>query len=153
MEIERKFLVTRLPQLDAARTTSIAQGYVAIANDGGEVRVRRRDGACTLTVKRGSGLARGETEIELSPEQFAALWPLTEGARVEKVRHELELGPATVAELDVYAGPLDGLVVAEVEFESEAAASRFSPPDWFGAEVTDDDAYKNRRLAIDGRPG
>jgi CYTH domain-containing protein len=152
MEIERKFLVERLPELDGARSTEIAQGYLAVGGDGSEVRVRRRDGAATLTVKRGGGLARGETEIELTPEQFGALWPLTAAARVEKVRHELALGPGVVAELDVYAGALEGLVVVEVEFESEAAAGEFSPPDWFGAEVTDDDAYKNRRLAIDGRP-
>jgi CYTH domain-containing protein len=43
--------------------------------------------------------------------------------------------------------------VAEVEFESEAAADEFEPPDWFGPEVTDDPRYANRALAVDGVPG
>ena len=49
------------------------------------MRLRRRDGESVLTVKRGSGRTRTEEEIELEPEQFDALWPLTEGRRVEKV--------------------------------------------------------------------
>jgi CYTH domain-containing protein len=43
-------------------------------------------------------------------------------------------------------------VVAEVEFDGEDAADAFEPPDWFGAEVTDDARYKNQRLACDGAP-
>ena len=49
-----------------------------------EVRLRRRDGERVLTVKRGSGRTRTEEEIELEPEQFDALWPLTEGRRVRR---------------------------------------------------------------------
>ena len=155
MEIERKFLVDSLPSglgETASSSTEIAQGYLVIGSDGAEARVRRRDGAHTLTVKRGRGRARGEGEISLDEERFAVLWPLTEGRRLEKTRHELPLEGGLVAELDVYAGSLAGLAVVEVEFGDEAAAEAFAPPAWFGAEVTDDDAYKNRALAVDGRP-
>ena len=57
-----------------------------------------------------------------------------------------------VIELDVYTGDLEGLVVAEVEFDSEEAAEAFAPPEWFGEDVTDDVRYKNQRLARDGAP-
>ena len=147
-EIERKFLVWEVPADLAERPSSeIAQGYLAIEPDGSEVRLRRRGGEDTLTVKTGRGRVRGEKEIVLTAQQFDALWPLTEGRRVVKTRYLV--GPI---ELDVYAGALSGLVVAEVEFASEADAERFIAPQWFAADVTDDDAYKNRQLATDGRP-
>ena len=88
MEIERKFLVDAVPDdLDGRRSSSIEQGYVAIDPDGTEVRIRRRDGASTLTVKSGGGLARVEEELAIGDAAFARLWPLTAGRRIEKVRH------------------------------------------------------------------
>ena len=153
LELERKFVVDATPSDFAAWSSQdIIQGYLAIGADGSEVRIRRRAGQATLTVKRGRGLVRDEVEITLDAEDFARLWPLTNGARVEKVRSVCELEPGVVAEVDVYRGTLAGLVVAEVEFSDEPAAGSFTPPAWFGREVTDDDAYKNRRLAVDGRP-
>ena len=56
------------------------------------------------------------------------------------------------AEVDEYAGALDGLVVAEVEFADEETARGFEPPAWFGRELTDDWRYANRSLAGDGMP-
>jgi CYTH domain-containing protein len=55
-------------------------------------------------------------------------------------------------EVDVYADQLDGLVIAEVEFDSEADADRFEPPAWFGREVTGEVKYSNVNLAVDGLP-
>jgi CYTH domain-containing protein len=153
MEIERKFLVSELPpEFSRTLPARIEQGYLVIGPDGSEARVRRTDGAATLTVKSGRGLLRGEAEIELSDQQFETLWPSTEGRRVVKTRHRLDGGDGLTIELDVYAGSLEGLLVAEVEFPTEEAASAFTPPPWFASEVTEDDAYKNRRLATDGRP-
>jgi CYTH domain-containing protein len=119
------------------------------------VRLRRRGARCWLTVKRGEGLARDELEVELSPEQFEALWPATDGRRLEKVRRVIPSRSDKLAiELDVYLGRLEGLAVAEVEFASEAAAAAFQAPGWFGDEVTDDPEYRNRRLATAGHdPG
>lgn len=153
MEIERKWLVAGDPPLaGAASSSAIRQGYVAVAPDGGEVRVRARDDARVLTVKQGTGLVRGEVETEISAALFDALWPLTEGRRVEKVRHLVALGAGLVAEVDVFAGALAGLVLVEVEFPDRGAAVAFAPPPWFGADVTEDKAYKNQALALTGRP-
>src|SRR3712207_8958518 len=51
-----------------------------------EVRVRDRDGECFLTVKHGTGVAREEHETVISADLFEALWPATDGRRVEKRR-------------------------------------------------------------------
>jgi adenylate cyclase len=152
MEIERKFLAGDPPGLDSAPAERIEQGYLAAdPDDGGEVRLRRKGDRLLLTAKRGSGLAREEVELALESEQFEALWPLTQGRRVEKVRHRLEHEGHSL-EVDVYGGELEGLVVAEVEFESEATASRFEGPVWLGREVTGDARYSNRALAERGAP-
>jgi adenylate cyclase len=115
------------------------------------VRLRRRGDDWLLTVKRGSGLSREEAEVELEEAQFERLWPLTEGRRLRKRRHAIGHGERTI-ELDVYEGELEGLLIAEVEFPSEEAASEFEPPGWFGEEVTGQEAYLNESLAARGAP-
>ena len=154
MEIERKYLVPRTPDgVDAHPSTAIEQGYLAIHDDGTEVRIRRRDGASTMTVKSGGGRTRAEEELDLDDATFERLWPLTEGRRIEKVRHVIPTdAPGVEIELDTYGGALAGLVVAEVEFPGESEADAFDPPEWLGREVTDDKRFKNQRLAVDGRP-
>ena len=154
MEIERKFLVDALPpDIDRHPASALEQGYVAIHADGTEARIRRRDGASMLTIKSSGGLVRVEEELEIDDATFERLWPLTEGRQIEKVRHLSPADPpAQVIELDVYGGDLDGLVVAEIEFESEAEADAFVPPAWLGRDVTGDARFKNQRLALDGRP-
>lgn len=153
MEIERKFLVDELPA-DLAEHPSgeIDQGYLAITDDGVEVRIRSYGGRSLLTVKSGGSEERVEEEIEIGERRFHSLWPLTEGRRISKRRYLVPSGAGAPIELDVYAGALSGLVTAEVEFDSAAAAAAFTPPAWLGREVTDEPGYKNKRLALDGRP-
>jgi adenylate cyclase len=153
MEIERKWLVDRLPEgFESAPGEEIDQGYLAIEEGETEVRLRRRAGLYSVTVKSAGGLVRGEYEAELVETQFVALWPATEGRRVEKTRHLLGADSGETIELDVFRGSLAGLIVAEVEFGDVDAAQRFVAPEWFGREVTEDRAYRNQRLAVDGRP-
>jgi adenylate cyclase len=125
---------------------------VTTAADETEVRVRRGAGRNVLTVKRGSGLSRAETEIELSAEQAEELWPLTDGRRIHKRRHRVDSDGTTI-EVDVYGDALEGLSVAEIEFPSEEASGRFEPPPWIGHELTGDSRYSNERLAEHGMPG
>ena len=146
-EIERKFVLAAAPEwLGEVRSSPIEQGYLATGTDA-EVRLRTIGGRAKLTVKTGTGLERGETEIDLDPAQFQALWPLTAGRRIEKVRHFAEHEGATI-EIDVYGGAHRGLVVAEIEFSSAAAGEAFSPPLWLGNEVTGDERWANRSLAL-----
>ena len=153
-EIERKFIVRELPPgLGEHRAEPIAQGYLATAPDGVEVRIRRRGDATLLTVKSGPAMVRVEEEIAIEADRFDALWPLTAGRRLDKVRHYVPLDGGLEAELDVYAGALEGLLTAEIEFPSEAAARAFVPPPWLGRDVTGDSAYANQTLALRGAPG
>ena len=151
-EIERKFLVKQLPDnLHQYSSTQIIQGYLAITEDGTEVRLRKKGDRYFQTVKCGFGLQRGEVEIEISEDQFAKLWWMTEGKRIEKVRFEIDHSGMKI-ELDIYSGILKGLIVAEVEHPSIEQAKSFIPPNWFGNEVTEDERYKNRNLALFGTP-
>lgn len=151
MEIERKFLVTAPPDgLRTAPSVGVRQGYVTTGPDG-EVRLRDTDGSCTLTMKSGSGMVREEREISLDREQFDALWPATSGRRLEKRRYLMAADPLTY-EVDVYEGSLAGLIVAEVEFPGIDEARGFTPPEWFGTEVTEDVAFTNASLALNGVP-
>jgi CYTH domain-containing protein len=152
-EIERKFLVGEPPDwLEEHPAIELHQGYVVITDDA-EIRVRDAQGQRSLTVKRGHGEVRREHEIELETGQFEALWPLTEGARVSKRRHRVPLEPlGLTAEVDVFQGELEGLVVAEVEFASETQADTFEPPAWFGQELTGDERYATASLARTGPP-
>src|SRR3954464_9666265 len=153
MEIERKFLLTAPPPgLEAHPAKRLEQGYVALDDRGAEVRVRRAGDAVTLAIKSAPGLVRVEEEIALDERRFDVLWPLTEGRRVVKTRYLVPLDGGLTAEVDVYDEALRGLLTAEVEFPSEAAARAWAPPDWMGPEVTGDARYANRELAVAGRP-
>ena len=55
-----------------------------------------------------------------------------------------------VIELDVFEAPFQGLVLAEVEFSSEEQALAFTPPAWFGQDVTFSKKYHNSRLSCLG---
>ena len=146
-EIERKFLVRKLPDdLKSCPHTEISQGYLATADDGTQVRLRKKEMQCSLTYKRGVGNMREEREVELTAEQFATLWPATEGKRLVKTRYEIPFG-ARVVEIDIYGGRHEGLVVAEVEFDDEESAINFQPPAWLGEDVTADPRYSNQLLA------
>jgi CYTH domain-containing protein len=153
VEVERKFLVaTRPPGLEAHSFQRIEQGYLAVHDDGVEVRVRRRDGDATLTVKSGPGLVRVEEEMDIDGRRFEALWPLTEERRLAKTRYLVPLDGGLTAEVDDYEDRLAGLMTAEIEFPSAETAEAFRAPEWLGREVTGDERYANRSLAMRGAP-
>jgi CYTH domain-containing protein len=146
-EIERKFLLKRLPEeLKRSRRYVIAQGYLATEPAGRQVRLRKKGKTASLTFKMGRGATREEREIKLGPKQFAALWPATAGRRLRKLRCEIPWRNLLI-EIDIYRGRHSGLVVAEVEFPDRAMCRKFNPPSWFGREVTGEKRYSNVRLA------
>jgi CYTH domain-containing protein len=151
VEIERKFLLVRTP-VDLPAGEPIEQGYLAIAPDGVEVRIRRRAGRSTLTVKSGPAHVRVEEELEIDDRRFEALWALTDGRRIAKTRHLVPLDGGVTAEVDVFEGAHAGLLTAEIEFASTEASAAFVPPGWLGQEVTGDARYANQSLALAGVP-
>jgi len=151
IEIERKFLLAELPPtMRLARREPIRQGYLALDGDT-EVRVRITPKRAVLTIKSGRGGVRTEEEVVLDKRQGDALWELTEGRRLQKSRRQMRIDGHDV-DVDEYAGALDGLVVAEVEFVDEESARAFEAPSLFVRELTGDPAYANRNLALFGLP-
>jgi adenylate cyclase len=152
LEIERRFLIESAPGwLSNRPSEEIEQGYLTESADSVQVRIRHKDGESILGIKRGTGKSREETEVALADEQAGELWALTEGRRVRKTRHRVEHEGMAI-EVDVYAGELEGLVVGEIEFDSEEESEEFAPPEWLGRELTGERPFDNDRLAEAGLP-
>lgn len=154
VEIERKFWITRLPSLPSDLDVSVydvLQGYIIAGQD--ELRIRRIGNETYIAAKSSGTLQRDHWERPLPKRIFEQLWPQTENMRVSKVRYLIPYGPYTL-ELDVYDGPLQGLITLECEFPSKEAADTFVLPDWLSSavEVTNDAAFKNKNLALHGLP-
>ncbi len=156
LEHERKFLIRRRPPgLSRCPRERIEQGYLAVGSRGGqdqEIRIRRTRQESVLTVKRGRGRTRQEIEVNLPAAAARELWPLTRGLRIVKTRYRVPHAGGGI-EVDVYAGRLRGLMVAEVERESRSALRRFVAPSWLGREITGDRRYSNAWMAARGAGG
>lgn len=151
MEFERKYLLDDPPaDLRDAPSRRIEQVYVVVTEDE-ELRVRRKGSVFWLTLKKGSGKARQEVEIEISDEQYELFAEQRVGKIIYKTRFDYPLGKLT-AEVDVYGGHLEGLATVEVEFPSEEEMESFTAPTWFGEEVSMSEEFKNKSLALSGFP-
>ena len=147
IEIERKFLVISDAFKDQAQQKfRIIQGFLN-RNPERTVRVRIKHGKGMLTVKGLSfndGLSRFEWEKEISKNDAKALLEFCEKGVIDKLRHEVKVDNH-VFEVDEFFGDNEGLVIAEVELQSEDET--FSKPDWLGKEVTGDIKYYNSQLS------
>lgn len=145
MEIERKFLIPELPaDLDQYQYHLIEQGYLCVDP---VVRIRRQDDKYILTYK-GSGLmSREEYNLPLTEEAYYHLKGKVDGNLISKKRYLIPLENSLCIELDVFNAPFDWLHMAEVEFSSEEEALAFTPPAWFGEDVTLDGRYHNSYLS------
>ena len=152
-EIERKFLVEKFPEeLDKYKYFNIRQGYISTNPT---IRLRQKDNDYILTVKGAAdkaGLKRAEFELPLSKEQFDNLWEKCETGSIIKKRYIIPLCGSLTAELDIYDENLKGFMNVEVEFSTIKEALLFDPPEWFGAEVTEDRRYSNASLVKYGIP-
>jgi len=144
MEIERKFLVPTLPKLDASLAKKqIQQGYVSTSP---VVRIRQSNDDYILTCKGKGLIAREEFELSMTKDEYDHLATKLDFPLIKKTRYLMPYGPFTI-ELDVFDGHLKGLQVAEVEFSSLEIANSFTPPHWFGLDVTLDPRYQNNQLS------
>lgn len=145
MEIERKYLVTTLPEnLDTYPHRTIEQGYLSTEP---VVRVRRDGEQYILTYKSKGFLSREEYNLPLTEESYNHMIQKTDGRIITKERYCIPLGDHLTIELDIFSGDLAPLVVAEVEFTDAAEALSFEAPDWFGEDVTYSPEYQNSTLS------
>ena len=145
IEIERKFLVKEFDVKKAIEKIKIKQGYIS-SQDGKVVRVRTFNDKAFLTVKyRKSKLSRGEFEYEIPyDDALNLLENACSGEVLEKTRY-LYPYDKKMWEIDVFEGKNKGIIIAEIELESEE--EEFSLPSFIEKEVTDDKRYSNHNLA------
>ncbi len=145
IEIERKFLLVGEAWKKLAPGIRYRQGYLSTTKES-TVRVRTIEDTGYLTVKGESkGATRSEFEYEIPVEDAnAMLDQLCAKPLIEKNRYKIEYEGFTW-EVDEFFGENQGLVVAEVELESEDQV--YAKPEWVGTEVTEDQRYFNSNLA------
>ena len=130
-EIERKYLVPAAPEnLSSFPYHEIEQGYLSTEP---VVRIRRQDEEYYLTYKSKGLMIREEYNLPLTKESYLHL------------REKID-GDYTI-ELDLFSSPKSGLLLAEVEFSSKEEALSFTPPSWFGEDVTSSSLYHNSNLS------
>ena len=149
LEIERKYLVKKIPNnLSSYKSNYIRQGYISPSPS--PLRIRQKGDKFELTkklpIKDGDFNSAEEINIYLTEYEFGKLWPLVEKS-LEKMRYDIPINGGLTAELDVFKGGLEGLVLVEVEFVSEEQMQQFQPPEWFGKDVTQESYSANVFLA------
>ena len=150
MEIERKFTVKRLPEnLEQYQKKEIEQAYICSKPT---IRVRKSNEEYILTYKSRLGMVKSEdataraceeVELPLTEQAYEHLKEKADGSVIAKTRYLIPIENNRKIELDIFHGYLDGLVFAEVEFETEEEAAAYVLPDWFLEDVTFDRRYSN----------
>ncbi|MEO0045250.1 MAG: hypothetical protein RL705_441 [Bacteroidota bacterium] len=147
VEIERKFLVLSNDFINEAFSQKrIVQAYLS-SNPDRTVRVRIKGDKGFITIKgksNANGTTRLEWEREISVMDAETLLSICESGTIDKIRHEIKVGKH-VYEVDIFSGENEGLVMAEIELQSEEES--FEKPSWLGEEVTNDERYYNAYLS------
>jgi adenylate cyclase len=147
IEIERKFLVNDVTFIKQSfKKSHIKQGFLN-TNKHRTVRIRIENNKGFLTVKgitNKNGMSRFEWEKEISITDAERLLLLCEDIPIEKNRHYVK-NKQFILEIDVFLGQNKGLIVAEIELNSESDV--FHKPEWLGEEVTGNIKYYNSCLS------
>ena len=145
MEIERKYLLKQLPSnLDSYASKKIAQGYLCTSP---VVRVRRSNDSYYMTYKGAGLMVREEYNLPLTKEAYEHLRTKIDGRLIQKRRYLIPLEDGLTVELDCFHGDLAPLMLAEIEFPSVEKADTYTPPSWFGEDVTFSKQYHNSVLS------
>lgn len=147
VEIERKFLVLSNDFIKESFTQKrIVQAYLS-SNPERTVRIRIKGDKGFLTIKgkgNSTGTTRLEWETEIGVEDAEKLLLICEDGVIDKTRYEVKSGNH-IYEIDIFSGINEGLIMAEIELESENEF--FEKPSWLGKEVTNDERYYNAYLS------
>ena len=154
MEIERKYAVNALPEdLSQFMNKRIEQGYLC---HNPTIRIRKSNEDFILTYKSKFGVesvgdngpaVNNEVELQLTEEAYLTLRNKTDGNMVYKTRYLIPLWDHLTAELDIFEGLLQGLVIVEVEFPDLESANQFKAPSWFGKDLSSDKRFTNYHLS------
>ena len=125
LEIERKFLVKRLPEnLESYPHKEFEQGYLCTSP---VVRVRREGDVYVLTYKGAGMMMRRDENLPLNESAYQHLITKADGTIITKTRYVIPEKDGLKIELDIFHGVHQGLILAEVEFSSEEEANAYQP--------------------------
>jgi CYTH domain-containing protein len=155
IERERRWLCIDAPRDLILRTEVIVDLYVT----GARLRLREArpiDGGppmLRLTRKGDVDIhTRLISSIYLPEAEFAMLAATLPGRRIRKLRHRLKSPPGVAMAVDVFQDALDGLMLAEAEFDTPELLAAFPMPDFATREVTADLRFTGGMLATQGLP-
>ena len=146
IEIEKKFLIKRIPIEQISYSESIKQGYI-VSDKKKVIRVREKGGDFFITIKGNKiGISRFEFEYKIPRSDALELFEnFCEIGSIDKTRHYVKHNNH-IWEIDEFHKDNQGLIVAEIELNSED--EKFDIPDWILEEVTSDPKYYNMNLTV-----
>lgn len=147
IETERKFLVnkTKWAAVHKVHGQTIRQKYIQTDKDK-TIRIREKGNKGYITIKgKKKGISRAEFEYEIPLKDAIAMMDTFTGGMISKIRFNVKHA-GKLWEVDEFHGDNDGLIVAEIELQSEDEV--FDLPDWVAKEVTHDPRYYNSNLTI-----
>lgn len=142
IEFEKRYLAKYLPKdFKKFLCTDIVDKYFPYDAYHPQIRLRKKDDSYTLTKKIPIDEAvthstQTEDTIIFTKEEFDFFNKL-KGKIVEKKRFEYPYGNLK-AEIDVFYGDLDGLVVVDIEVESKEQLDSFKMPGFCLVDVTEE---------------
>lgn len=149
-EIEKRFLVTKLHpdfffSFSSHPSRSIRQGFIELVSPNKNFRVRIVDSRTVeLATKSGRGVVRNEEQYkgcDIGAAEF--LFANLVDHRLEKNRYLIDGW-----EIDFFRGSLDGIILAEKEFQRvEDIPTDLKLPDWIGEGIEVTDSLTNHHLA------
>lgn len=144
-ETERKFLVKGEFIHLAVRKLNIIQFYL-LADPGRTIRIRISDSEAFLTIKSKpvkNSITRLEWEFPIPVDSANEMMQVALPGKVVKTRYLVPFGKQ-MFEVDVFHGNNEGLIIAEIELDSED--QHVERPEWLGEEVTGIPSYYNSNL-------
>ncbi|WP_432710727.1 CYTH domain-containing protein [Pedobacter sp.] len=148
IEIERKFLVKKelWQALDKPEGIYYRQGYLMNKHDC-VLRIRIAGDQGFITIKGAAeGISRLEYEYKIPKADAEEMLDKFKPEGTEKIRYRIPEGNGAVWEVDEFLGANKGLIVAEIELNSEN--QEYIRPEWLDREVTSDARYANSNLAL-----
>ncbi len=149
MEIERKFLLNKLPDnLESYTKHDLEQAYISTQP---VIRIRKKSTPdftkYILTVKSTGFMTRQEYELDIDESSYINLLKKAEGNIISKSRYIIPLENNLTLELDIFHGKFKGLVMGEIEFPDEESAKKYTSPDYLSKEVTFDTRFHNSTMS------
>ncbi len=144
-ETERKFLVKGEFRHLAIKKIRITQTYISTDAEK-TIRLRIADGGAFLTIKskiNDETISRNEWEYPIPLSDAKEMMKICLPGRITKTRYLVPVVTHTF-EVDVFHGKNKGLIIAEIELDSENES--FDRPEWLGEEVTGNPGYYNANL-------